>query len=38
MTFEEFKEDKLMAPQDCSATSNLKIKDEISSKATPDSY
>lgn len=38
MTFQEFKEDKLMAPQDCSATSNLKIKEEISKKAVPDSY
>jgi len=27
MTFEEFKENKLMTPQDCSATNSLKIKE-----------
>jgi len=27
MTFEEFKENRLMAPQDCSATNSLKIKE-----------
>jgi cathepsin H len=38
MTFEEFKENRLMAPQNCSATSTLQIKPEIKLKAIPDSY
>ena len=38
MTFEEFKADKLMAPQNCSATSFLKIKSEVANAAIPDSY
>ena len=38
MTFEEFKQDKLMAPQNCSATSSLKVKEEIKKKAIPDNY
>lgn len=38
MTFEEFKESRLMAPQNCSATSNLKLKEEIKNKAIPTAY
>ena len=38
MTFEEFKQDKLMAPQNCSATSSLKVKEEIKMKAIPENY
>lgn len=38
MTFEEFASDKLMAPQNCSATSFLKINHEIKESAIPESY
>lgn len=38
MTFAEFKADKLMAPQECSATSFLKIKKEFKESAIPDHY
>jgi C1A family cysteine protease len=38
MTFEEFKQDKLMVPQNCSATSSLKLKSEFKNAAIPDSY
>jgi cathepsin H len=38
MTFEEFKDEKLMAPQECSATNSFKPKDELKLKAIPDSY
>ena len=38
MTFEEFKEERLMAPQNCSATNNLKIKESVKSLGAPDSY
>jgi cathepsin H len=36
MTFAEFKADKLMAPQECSATNSFKIQPEV--EAIPDSY
>ena len=38
MTFEEFKENKLMAPQNCSATSFLKLKAQFDISAIPESY
>lgn len=38
MTFEEFTSEKLMAPQNCSATSFLKIKKQFKNLAIPDSY
>ena len=38
MTFEEFEETRLMAPQQCSATNELKIKDEFKLSAVPESY
>lgn len=38
MTFEEFASDKLMAPQNCSATRLLKLKPEVAEKAIPESY
>ena len=38
MTFEEFKEEYLMAPQKCSATNKLTVKPELKSASIPDSY
>lgn len=38
MTFEEFKRDRLMLPQNCSATSNIKVKAELREAAIPDNY
>ena len=38
MTFEEFKEARLMAPQECSATNAFKVKQEVKDKGIPDSY
>lgn len=38
MTFEEFKQDRLMAPQNCSATSFLKVKSEIVEAGIPEGY
>jgi len=38
MTFEEFSVERLMLPQECSATNALKVKDEIKLKAIPESY
>lgn len=38
MTFEEFKSDRLMAPQNCSATSKLTIKPELKNVALPENY
>ncbi len=39
MTFEEFSEERLMAPQECSATKNsYKVKEEIKNQGVPPSY
>ena len=38
MTFEEFKKDRLMVPQNCSATSSIKVKSEFKISAIPDNY
>jgi cathepsin H len=38
MTFEEFTERQLMAPQQCSATNSFKVKEEQQLKAIPDKY
>ena len=38
MTFEEFKEERLMAPQNCSATNNLRVKESVKKLGAPDSY
>ena len=38
MTFEEFQEERLMAPQNCSATNNYKVKEEVKSLGAPESY
>jgi cathepsin H len=38
MTFEEFKKDRLMLPQNCSATSSIKVKSELKMSAIPDNY
>jgi hypothetical protein len=38
MTWEEFKAEKLMEPQHCSATSNLKLKTKFREFAFPDDY
>ena len=38
MTFEEFKEARLMAPQECSATNAFKVKQEVKDKGIPESY
>ena len=38
MTWEEFKEEKLMAPQNCSATNFLKVKNEVKKQDVPSSY
>ena len=38
MTFEEFAEERLMKPQECSATSSLKVKEFFKDKAIPASY
>lgn len=38
MTFEEFSEERLMKPQECSATNSFKVKDEVALKAIPASY
>jgi cathepsin H len=38
MTFEEFQEERLMEPQHCSATNDLKIRDEIKELGAPASY
>ena len=38
MTFEEFKSDRLMLPQNCSATSMLKVKPELRKSAVPEAH
>jgi cathepsin H len=38
MTEEEFKEERLMAPQECSATNSYKVKEEVKVQAIPDTY
>lgn len=38
MTFEEFTEERLMKPQDCSATNSYKVKEETKRAAIPDAY
>lgn len=38
MTFEEFQEEKLMKPQDCSATNSFAVKQEAKLKAIPAAY
>ena len=38
MTFEEFKEERLMTPQNCSATNNYKVKESVKSLEAPDAY
>jgi len=38
MTFEEFKRDKLMLPQNCSATNSLKLKPQFKNAAIPEAY
>jgi cathepsin H len=38
MTHEEFAEQRLMKPQECSATNQYQVKEEVALKAIPDSY
>ncbi len=38
MTFDEFKQDRLMVPQNCSATSSMKLKPEFRNAAIPENY
>jgi cathepsin H len=38
MTFEEFQERILMAPQECSATNAFQVKEELKRAAIPDNY
>jgi len=38
MTFEEFSEERLMKPQDCSATNSFKIKEDKKLEAIPTDY
>lgn len=38
MTFEEFSEQRLMKPQECSATNKFTVNEETKLKAIPDSY
>lgn len=38
MTFEEFKEERLMEPQECSATNSFKVKQELKDLAIPENY
>jgi cathepsin H len=38
MTFEEFKAERLMAPQDCSATNSFQVKEKVKAQAIPDTY
>ena len=38
MTFEEFKQSRLMAPQECSATYNLRVSPSLKNRAIPASY
>lgn len=38
MTFEEFRAERLMAPQECSATNAFKVKESVRTAAIPDNY
>jgi cathepsin H len=38
MTFEEFKAERLMAPQECSATNSFQVKTEVKELGLPENY
>lgn len=38
MTFEEFSEERLMKPQNCSATNSFKVREELKASVVPDTY
>lgn len=38
MTWQEFKESRLMTPQNCSATNKFKVTEDFKNAAIPDTY